>query len=291
MDLIKNYEPAVENIRKDLRDYLTGSPLKSLVLGISGGIDSAIVAALVRPVCDELGVKLIGRYISITSNSPEETERARMVGQEFCHDFAEVKLDEEFFLLRSMDDNEGDIEDDDFNSRPYKIRMGNIKARMRMMYLYNLASKMSGLVLSTDNWTEYKLGFWTLHGDVGDFGPIQSLWKTEVYEMTDWLINNELYTGYADELTDKQQALIACVRCNATDGLGITNTDLDQILPDWKLEHKDTRSGYSEVDELINMFLTTGRYPKNTKKIVSDRVKASQFKRDNPYNTPRTKII
>lgn len=52
------------------------------------------------------------------------------------------------------------------------IADGNIQARLRMIYLYNLASIHKGLVLSTDNQTEYQLGFWTIHGDVGDFNPI-----------------------------------------------------------------------------------------------------------------------
>lgn len=57
------------------------------------------------------------------------------------------------------------------------------QARCRMMYLYDIASRHKGLVMSTDNQTEYQLGFWTIHGDVGDFDPIQDLWKTEVYEL------------------------------------------------------------------------------------------------------------
>lgn len=47
------------------------------------------------------------------------------------------------------------------------ISKGNIQARLRMIYLYNLASIHKGLVMSTDNQTEYQLGFWTIHGDVG----------------------------------------------------------------------------------------------------------------------------
>lgn len=49
------------------------------------------------------------------------------------------------------------------------------------------ASIHKGLVMSTDNQTEYQLGFWTIHGDVGDFDPIQDLWKTEVYGLANYL--------------------------------------------------------------------------------------------------------
>ena len=57
-----------------------------------------------------------------------------------------------------------------------------------MIYLYNLASIYNGLVISTDNQTEYQLGFWTIHGDVGDFAQILGQWKTEVFELAKWLI-------------------------------------------------------------------------------------------------------
>lgn len=56
-----------------------------------------------------------------------------------------------------------------------------LEPRCRMMYLYDIASIRKGLVMSTDNQTEYQLGFWTIHGDVGDFDPIQDLWKSNLY--------------------------------------------------------------------------------------------------------------
>ena len=51
-----------------------------------------------------------------------------------------------------------------------------------MIMLYNAASIFKGLVVDTDNLSEHYLGFWTMHGDVGDFKPIGKLWKTEVYD-------------------------------------------------------------------------------------------------------------
>ena len=74
--MITNYQPAVHNIQKELKSYLLKSKLKSLVLGVSGGIDSAITAALARPVCDEIGVTLFCRSITISTNKPDEIYRA-----------------------------------------------------------------------------------------------------------------------------------------------------------------------------------------------------------------------
>ena len=275
---MKNYKKAIENIRNILKNYILTNNIKSLVVGISGGIDSALCVALAKPVCDELGIKIIGRSITIESNKDSEKLRANLVGKSFCHDFKEIDLSNEFSLMSCVKDEISD-------SKPYKIRMGNIKARLRMIELYNLASKYNGMVLSTDNWTEYLLGFWSLHGDVGDYGMIQSLWKTEVYDMTEYICNKE--SNIAEKI-----ALTLCINADATDGLGISNTDLDQILPDWEERHETTRSGYSEVDDILDEYITYGDFigSDNQTKVI-DRMKATKFKRENPINIPRNLII
>jgi NAD+ synthetase len=160
-----SYKETVENLRTILEEYIVKANLKSLVLGISGGIDSAVVAVLVKPVVDKLGIPLIGRSITIGTNSPEEISRAKAIGELFCSDFKEVDLTTHFDTVQDFDETPFGEKVIDTS---YKIRMGNFKARMRMMYLYNLASQNGGLVLSTDNMTELLLGFWTLHGDVGN---------------------------------------------------------------------------------------------------------------------------
>ena len=73
--MIKDYSKVVSEIRKSLKNYLLQSNLKSLVLGVSGGMDSALVAVLAKPVCDELNIPLIGRSISIHSNKQDEIDR------------------------------------------------------------------------------------------------------------------------------------------------------------------------------------------------------------------------
>jgi NAD+ synthetase len=291
-----NYSKTVSTLREQLKNYVINANLKSLVLGVSGGVDSALVAALVKPVADELNIPLIGRSISIHSNKPEEEERARLVGNAFCTDFAEVDLTEQYLMMKKFDDMEG-ISDDNIS---YKIRMGNIKARMRMIYLYNLSSKTNGMVLGTENLCEHYLGFFTKCGDEGsDFEMIKSLWKHEVYNITEWLANNGT--------TQERDALVPCIIGDATDGLGISTTDLDQILPDWRDRHDSTRSGYKEVDEIfIKYFLLLdmmkndifGEYVAeydseliNIKKSpVIQRYFRTNFKRNSPYVIERNFI-
>lgn len=292
-----NYEQTVKNIRQLLKDYIIKQNLKSLVIGVSGGIDSALVCALAKPVVDELGIPLIGRSISIESNKEDEKERARNIGQYFCTDFKEIDLTEHYYVLKDVDALEGGSEED----TAYRIRMGNIKARMRMIYLYNLAHKSSGMVLGTENICEHYLGFCTRGGDeISDFEPIKGLWKNEVYDMTEYLANiSNIY---------EKTALLACIECNATDGLGISNTDLDQILPDWRNRHNTTRTGYGEVDRLfIEYFKLIDKINKTANAIeknelmqlvnimkespVIQRYLKTDYKRSGPYVISRENII
>ncbi len=269
--MIQNYKSAVKNIQSELKKYMQKSPLQSLVLGVSGGIDSALCAALARPVCEETGTILHCRSITISTNKSEEIKRAEDIGKTFGHNFTEVNLSETFNEI--IPGIAEDFETVDKNEHSYKIRQGNVKARLRMMYLYDLAAKYKGMVLSTDNYTELLLGFWTLHGDVGDYGMIQNLWKTEVYAMSRFLVDNI-------ENKEQAKALDACIDAVPTDGLGITNSDLDQI----------GASSYEEVDTILIQYLKNQNDNNVLNHKVVKRKLASEFKRNNPYNIPRNKI-
>lgn len=286
-----HYNQVAENIRQELSNFLDSRPnIKSLVMGISGGIDSALVAALVSPVCKERNIPLIGRFIYISTNKNDEIVRGENIGRAFCDDFKKVDLTDEFDVLSNIDDdvpsNGMVILDTDHLK---KIRMGNIKARMRMIYLYNLAHKTGGIVLGTENLTEEMLSFFTIGGDeMSDFEPIKSLWKHEVYDLSEELCKN------LNE--DEKFALMSCINCDATDGLGISNTDLDQILPDWKQNHTSTRSGYSEVDRIFMDYInikelnekeeseyTKKRIAELEKTSVIQRYLTTEYKRNRPY--------
>jgi len=271
---MKNFNPeyTVKKIREEMREYIKKSGLKSLVAGLSGGIDSALVIALAAPVCQELGIPLIGRFIHIESNKPDEGSRADAIGSAFCADYKSVDLTDLYFATKQTIEENGNANPTELSHR---IRLGNVKARLRMIYLYNLAQKHGGLVLSTDNYTELLLGFWTLHGDVGDYGPIAELWKTEVYDCAKWLIDKDLI------FLEQQHSLQRCVDAVPTDGLGTTNSDLDQL-------HAAT---YAEVDDLLQQYLSGKRDKQLTEHPVIQRHLRSEFKRNNPYNVPRGRIV
>lgn len=263
-----NYEHVFNTLVEETAKYITKNNLKAMVLGISGGIDSTVVAAICHEVSKKTGIPLIGRSLPIR-NKNDEFDVSKLVGEAFCDDFKIVGLYRQYrdLLLEIVYQEEGkdmSILSMEQSKMQTPIANGNIQARLRMIYLYNLASIHRGLVMSTDNQTEYQLGFWTIHGDVGDFDPIQGLWKTEVYELANWLVsyyrsNKGSYvpsdnTAERDKRWDMEDALIKSIALTPTDGLGISNSDLDQI----------GAKSYYDVDRVLQT-LTCKASPENDK--------------------------
>ncbi|MGL4363738.1 MAG: NAD(+) synthase [Bacteroidales bacterium] len=262
----------ITKIRAELQDYILQHHLQSLIVGISGGIDSALVAALSASVCKAQNIPLIGRFIHIESNKEDEKLRGELVGKAYCNDFKSIDLTA-LYHITVQDIEEGYQANKELLSE--RIRLGNIKARLRMIYLYNLAQKHQGIVLATDNLTEVELGYWTLHGDVGDYGLVANLWKTEVYTLSQYLVENE-------GLNNAQKtALQDCIQSTPTDGLGTTSSDLEQLKVDT----------YQEVDTLLQAYFAGEQSPEMEKHPIIQRHLKSAYKRSNPYYIPRKNIL
>lgn len=284
MDKKLNYETVFDTLVEKTQEYVESNHLKAMILGISGGIDSTVVAAICHEVSKQTGIPLIGRSLPI-KNKNDEFSTSKLVGEAFCDNFEVTNLYEVFNKFLTLVDGDNLV-----SLKRTPIADGNIQARLRMIYLYNLASIHKGLVLSTDNQTEYQLGFWTIHGDVGDFNPLFGLWKTEVYELAKWIevMYGTMAEG-ADEAMDmddylnKELAIYKSIALTPTDGLGISNSDLDQI----------GAKSYAEVDDILQTMLLCKNperekwdilYSKYGEEVVNkvwNRHLASEFKRKN----------
>lgn len=262
-------------ILRHLRTYLLDHPqLRSLVVGLSGGIDSALTCVLAHEALAEIApVRLIARSLPIETNTAEEMRRAEAVGRAFADDYGERDLTQAHACLyRELVKGTGREGD---GSEEEKIRRGNVKARVRMAYLFDLAHARQGMVLSTDNYTELLLGFWTLHGDVGNYGMLQHLWKTEVYGLA-----RDRAAAYEREGRGAQAAALqACIDAVPTDGLGITRSDFDQIGVD----------SYEAADRMLIDYLNGERGCQEHPLIV--RHLRSAFKRRDPLSIPREAIV
>lgn len=247
--MITDYKKVFDTIVEQTAKYITDNNLKAMVLGISGGIDSTVVAAICYEVSILTGVPLIGRSLPTKFNKEGETTAADLVGKAFCHDYKEVPIEN---LYMNMVDYINDVEADYSQT---KLANGNIQARIRMLYLYNLAGVHRGIVMDTDNLTENNLGYFTIHGDVGDFNPIGGLWKTEVFELAKFLVEKYSVNSHYFETYDIQkQPNSDCARCSAiaaslklvpTAGLGITSSDLEELGAE----------SYEQVDAILQGIL------------------------------------
>lgn len=253
---MNDYKNIFEVIVTKTADYLKTNGLKTMILGISGGIDSTVTAAICREVQRKHPeYRFIGVSLPCSSNAQDERDSAALTIGAFCKytDSITHNLQREYSMIR------GAFEDD-YNwlkVEETKIAQGNIKARLRMMYLYNLASLAHGIVMDTDNLTEHYLGFWTIHGDVGDFNPIGGLWKHEVYGLAKWLAN-EYYQDFPEQMGNEASRCINALRkaivITPTDGNGVkVGGDLAQIAPGLT---------YDQVDDVLIWFLN----PKNNLK-------------------------
>jgi NAD+ synthetase len=206
---------------------LVDNKIKVCVLGVSGGIDSTVTAAIAKLVYEKTNIPLTGISLPCSTNKADEISAASLVGKEFCNDFKELVLQTPFETMEKFCTETSGKE-----STP--ISQGNIKARLRMITLYDIASKMGGIVLDTDNLTEHFLGFFTVHGDSADFNPIGGLWKHEVYGLARYLKEN---------IFKDSAALGASIALMPTDGNGVKEGgDLAQIAPN---------KTYDDVDEIL----------------------------------------
>lgn len=167
---------------KKIRLFFKKSGFEKAVIGLSGGIDSALTASLLA--------EAIGKENVIAFYMPYKNEKDLTDIKKVCRKtgikLRKIKLDE---IAEPI------IKAGKANS---KILKGNILARIRMILLYNEAAKNKALVAGTGNKTELMLGYFTKYGDgASDFLPIGSLYKTEIFELAE-------RAGLHKEIIDKK---------------------------------------------------------------------------------------
>ena len=268
MKKITDYSKVFNTLVKRTEDYICSNNLKCMVLGISGGIDSTVVAAICHEVSRQTGIPLIGRSLPTKYNKEGETTTADLVGKAFCNDYKEVNIhglyNRMLYFIGETEDSCLDLSGNtmyeivgEFPKQQTLVANGNIQARLRMIYLYNLASIHKGLVMDTDNLTENNLGYFTIHGDVGDFNPIGGLWKTEVFALASYIRGYYHFEAQVhsnpkliEEASNKAIAIEASLKLKPTAGLGITNSDLDEIGAD----------SYEQVDSILQEILAWKKF-------------------------------
>ena len=244
-------EKVIDHIVKWLKDYATNAKCKGFVIGISGGIDSAVTSTL----CAKTGLDLLCLEMPI-HQAPSQVTRASKHIEWLEQKFSGARrqmvnltpvFDQLIEVLPPVDN-----EEDRFMS------LANTRARLRMTSLYYFAALEGYLVAGTGNKVEdFGVGFYTKYGDGGvDLSPIADLLKTEVYAIAEVLgINQEI------------------INAAPTDGLwGDDRTDEDQIgasYPEleWAMKMKeagkiesDFKGREKEVFSIFNRFNSANKH-------------------------------
>ena len=193
-----------------LRENFKKAGFSKAVLGLSGGIDSALVAYLLR---DALGKEnVLAIMMPYKSSNPDSLNHAKLV-------IEDLKINSKTIEITDMIDayfkNEKDAS---------SLRMGNKMARERMSILFDYSSKENALVVGTSNKTEIYLGYSTQFGDSAcALNPIGDLYKTNIWDLSRYLkIPNELIekkpsADLWEGQTDEQE-------------MGLTYKEADQVL-------------------------------------------------------------
>lgn len=243
-------------IKLGLRDFFNKTGFTKACLGMSGGIDSAVVLAMVAEVLDPKNIKVLMMPSQFSSDHSvsDAVEMAERLGVEY-----EIIPIEPAFkavvecLKPILDDTEFDVTEE------------NIQSRLRGLMLMALSNKHGHILLNTSNKSEAAVGYGTLYGDMtGSIGPIGDLYKVEVYELARYI--NRDREIIPENIISKEPS--AELRPDQKDSDSLPPYEIMDAILTRMIEHKEP------LDEII-----AAGFDDKTVRRLADLVKRAEFKR------------
>lgn len=228
-EMLEPVAEVYEALLLGLRDYVSKNGFDKVTIGLSGGIDSAIVAVL---AADALGKnRVIGVFMPSQYTSRESYVDARETAANLGIGFLEVPINDIYTAYTSTFDPI-------FKGLPVDITEENIQARIRGNILMALSNKFGWLVLTTGNKSEMSVGYATLYGDMaGGFAVIKDVPKTLVYQLARY--RNGISPVIPQNILDKEPTA--------------------ELKPDQK--DRDTLPAYDILDPILKAYVEEDKHP------------------------------
>ena len=268
-----------------LRDYVSKNNFPGVILGLSGGIDSAFCAAV---AVDALGKDKVEAYMLPSAYTSENST----IDAEDCANRLEINLE-----TISISDTFLSLEESlkaSFEGLPSDITEENLQSRIRGTILMAISNKKGKMLITTGNKSEVSVGYSTLYGDMnGGFNPIKDIYKTELYALANWRNNNLPNNILLDKKDVIPSSIIskeptAELRDNQKDSDSLPPYDeLDQILEglvEYELSTSELeKKGYSreEIKKVENL-LYVSEY-KRRQSAPGVKISLRNFGRDRRY--------
>jgi NAD+ synthase (glutamine-hydrolysing) len=266
-----------------LRDYCRKCNFHSAVVGLSGGVDSAVTAVIAT---DALGAENVtGVSMPSPYSSRGSIEDARSLAQNLGIKFLEIPITEAFEVFKAQFK-------EIFKGLPENETEENMQPRLRAMTLMALSNKFGHLVLSTGNKSELSVGYCTLYGDMaGGLAVISDVPKTMIYELARWI--NSDYARWAIEVNRPCPS--------ASDRSGCPEPPPTETIPRSTIEKapsaelkpnqrdQDTLPPYEILDQILHLYVEENLsardiiargFDEETVRWVQRRVDLNEYKRE-----------
>lgn len=209
-----------------LHDYVAKNGFKSVVLGLSGGIDSSVVATI---AVDALGrERVFGVSLPSKYSSPHSKSDAAELAKNLGIDFRTIEVEQVVTAFLSATNLEGIAEE-------------NVQARVRGSLLMGLSNQEGHLVLATGNKSELAVGYSTLYGDaVGGFAPIKDIFKVDVWRLAKWRNGRAKAAGEIEPIPENS----------------ITKEPSAELRPGQK--DSDSLPEYEILDQILELYIDKG---------------------------------
>lgn len=184
---MRNLAKEIERGAAWLEDYFSHAGVRRMIIGLSGGVDSATVALWAARALGPRYLTLLSMPYGLKKDGSADTcllTRSHPDSVRHATQVADILQDADFRILPITETVDTEVESGGYDNKYHSVANANLKARVRAVRLRTFSNCLNGIVLGTENKTEHELGYFTLGGDEeSDLELLSSYYKTEVWEL------------------------------------------------------------------------------------------------------------